>query len=276
MAGENETNPNPNPNPNPGGPPARPEWLPEKFWDASKNEARTQDLAQSFSHLEKKFGEGKAAYDAERLKGRPEKVDGYSLKFDPAKLPQGLVILDKEPGADFKPEPGKSYFVPKDDDMMKFWRQHCFDNGIGQDGFQAGILQFAKMMGAATPTPEQLAASRKETYAKLGEHGEQRVQHVWGRLQHLLGEKASTLDELVDTPEAVEALEALLERAGEPKFSPGGGVPNAQGASAAAAEIKKLEGDAEFQKKILDRNHPEHAEAFKKLQKLHEQAARAA
>jgi len=277
MADENGTPPNPNPNPGDASPaPARPEYIPEKFWDAATGQPRTEDLAKSFSHLEKKLGEGKTAYDAERLKNRPADAAGYSLKLDPAKLPQGLVILDKAPGDDFQPEAGKSYFVLKDDDMMKFWRQHCFDNGIGQDGFQAGLVQFAKMMGAATPTPEQLAASRKETYDKLGEHGEARAQHVWGRIQHLLGDRATALDDLVDSAEAIEALELLLEKAGEPKFS-GGPTPAAQqGAAAAAAEILKLQGDIEFQKKFLDRNHPEHQAAFDRMKKLHEQAAKAA
>ena len=275
MAEESATPPNPNPGDG-NQPAARPEYIPEKFWDAATGQPRTEDLAKSFSHLEKKLGEGKAAYDAERLKARPEKPEGYAVKLDPAKLPQGLVILDKAPGDDFKPEAGKSYIVLKDDDMMKFWRQHCFDNGIGQDAFQAGLVQFAKMMGAATPTPEQIKASRDETYKALGEHGEQRVQHLWGRLQNTLGERAAALDDLVDSPEAIEALELLLEKAGEPKFSPGQGAADATGAATAKAEIAKLQGDPEFQKKFLDRSHPEHKDAFEKMRKLHEQAARAA
>jgi len=38
--------------------PARPEYLPEKFWDAAKGEARIESLARSYAELEKKLGAG--------------------------------------------------------------------------------------------------------------------------------------------------------------------------------------------------------------------------
>ena len=36
--------------------PARPEWAPEKFWNAAKGESKAQDLATSYGNLEKLVG----------------------------------------------------------------------------------------------------------------------------------------------------------------------------------------------------------------------------
>lgn len=41
-------------NPPPAEKPTKPEWLPEKFWDAEKGEVKTEDLAKSYGELEKK------------------------------------------------------------------------------------------------------------------------------------------------------------------------------------------------------------------------------
>lgn len=38
--------------------PARPDYLPEKFWDPAKNEARLESLARSYGELERKLGNG--------------------------------------------------------------------------------------------------------------------------------------------------------------------------------------------------------------------------
>ncbi len=38
--------------------PARPDYLPEKFWDAAKGEARIETLARSYGELERKLGGG--------------------------------------------------------------------------------------------------------------------------------------------------------------------------------------------------------------------------
>jgi hypothetical protein len=134
----------------------------------------------------------------------------------------------------------------------------------------SGVHKFAEVMSADAPTREQAEAGLKEEYAKLGEHGEARAKHVWGRLQALLGpQKAEALDDVVSSAAQIEALEALLERAGEAKFAPSGDGHVTQGSPQwAVAEIQRLQADEEFQKKFLDRKHPQHKAAFDEMLRL--------
>ena len=84
----------------------RPEYLPEKFWDSQKGEAKIDQLAISYANLEKAFSsksqapkkpgadatpEDQAKYFAELRKftGAPEKPEDYGLKA-PDKLPEGV------------------------------------------------------------------------------------------------------------------------------------------------------------------------------------------
>lgn len=84
----------------------RPEYIPEKFWDAQKGEAKIDQLAISYANLEKAFSsksqapkkpgadatpEQQAQYfaDLRKLTGAPEKPEDYGLKA-PDKLPEGV------------------------------------------------------------------------------------------------------------------------------------------------------------------------------------------
>lgn len=60
--------------------PEKPEWVPEKFWDAEKGEVRTEAMAQSYKELESKQG----AKQEDKPK-EPPKAD----EVDPAKATQG-------------------------------------------------------------------------------------------------------------------------------------------------------------------------------------------
>ena len=50
---------------------SRPDYLPEKFWDGAKGEARVEALAQSYAELEKKLGAGE---------GVPADPSGYRIE----------------------------------------------------------------------------------------------------------------------------------------------------------------------------------------------------
>lgn len=58
--------------------PAKPEWVPEKFWDAEKGEVRTEALAQSYKELESQHGkkeEPKAAPEVDPSKATQEDAE---------------------------------------------------------------------------------------------------------------------------------------------------------------------------------------------------------
>lgn len=84
----------------------RPEYIPEKFWDAQKGEAKIDQLAISYANLEKAFSsksqapkkpaadaspEDQAKYfaDLRKFTGAPEKPEDYGLKA-PDNLPEGV------------------------------------------------------------------------------------------------------------------------------------------------------------------------------------------
>ena len=262
-------NPNPPPsNPAPGAsgnpPPPRPDHIPEKFWDATKGAARVDDLAKSYAHLEQQFAKGKESYEAERLKARPEKPDGYAVAL-PKEGPVAealakakLHIVDKMPD---KPEAGVNHFVldPKDP-LLGFWREHAHKNGLSQDEFTAGVVQFAMAQaarGKAMPSDDQLreVAGRLRNEA-LGENAGKRFEHVVGQVKAIAGDQAvADLDLEFASPKAIEAIEKLLERAGAPAFSSepaAAGVMSLDELRALQRTKEYIDGDPATVKKVQD------------------------
>lgn len=64
--------------------PTKPEWVPEKFWDAEKGEVRTEALAQSYKELESKQGVKKEETQAEPPKA-PEADPNAATQEDAEK-----------------------------------------------------------------------------------------------------------------------------------------------------------------------------------------------
>lgn len=271
MAEENGSGdtPNPNPNPNPSPTPApsgsapasRPEYLPEQFWDDTKGAPNVEGLARAYTEQRHRHAKGKEGLipvikqelEAERLKGRPEKPDGYTFDVkEGTQLPNNLVMLKEPPGKDFTPEPGKRYFWLKPDDpLMGMWRDMAHKAGFSQDDFMAGLVTYADKMAQVTPTPEAAAKARNDAIAaevaKLGEHGQQRIVHTFNGLKALIGEQhAMTLDSLPLTASHIEAIEALVEKAGGPKFMPQGGGSGDGGGMPTMADVRQLQGDADY------------------------------
>ncbi|MBI3504029.1 MAG: hypothetical protein HY059_04250 [Proteobacteria bacterium] len=80
-----ETIATPAPTPTPA-PPARPEHVPEKFWDAGQNQVRVEALSKSYTELERKLSgmiPGPKSPEWEqswrRAAGVPEAPDGYRI-----------------------------------------------------------------------------------------------------------------------------------------------------------------------------------------------------
>lgn len=234
---------------------ARPDYIEERHWDAATGTVKVEDLGKSYREARAAISKGVDGYKAELLKGRPEKPEAYTFKA-PDKGPlaerlakSGLVILADNPGADFKPEPGKQYFALKaDDPMLAYWRKTAFDAGMSQDQFMEGIATYAETLAAKAPTEQQRAEAIAATFKALGENGQQRAAHLWGQVQAKLSpEHAAALDEAIQTPEQIMALEALMEKMGEPRFSPAIGASPAQPDSGAMLlEAKRIQGEPDY------------------------------
>lgn len=283
---ENTADPNSPSNGTSSGPSnQRPDFFPAKFWD-DKNPLPADvlqhpslvNLAKSYASAEAEATR-RAQADAERAKGLPPAADKYDLKLPAELMPKGIMVLTEKPGPDFKAPDGQRVFVlDPNDPLLATMRQAAFDAKIPQAEFHKHLAGYVGALAAKQDAEQkQLEAWRAEDRKALGEHADKRIEHVTGKLTALVGEDAvKALDVDYLPAKAIEALETLLEKAGEPKFAPGSSTtPGTTGAAAARAEIQRLMADQEFAKKFLDRHHPDHEEARQLMLRLHEQAAAA-
>lgn len=190
--------PAPAPAPGPSGA-QRPEFVPEKFWDPSKGEVRLQDAFKSLSEVESKVGKHKDQVKAEVLKelrqGVPEKPEGYEFKIPEGVVPEGLEIR-----VDEKANEG----------MITWWRGIAHKYGLKQEDFEAGVGEYLKGQVLLMP-------KGAEEKAKLGERADDRIKRVDAYLAKRLDKKH--YDNLVKFSvygDFVEAIEALMDAAGEP------------------------------------------------------------
>lgn len=84
--------------------PKRPDHIPEKFWDAEKGTVRIDELAKSYSELEKNFSKPKDPADkpADTPKANEEKPkDDNSLKIEPAKESNPITVAIEQVASEY-------------------------------------------------------------------------------------------------------------------------------------------------------------------------------
>lgn len=240
---------------------ARPDHIPEKFWDAATGAPRVEALAKSYAELEKRNSGLRDAHRAEFQKevfgNRPETPEGYQIA-PPEKMPAGVVMLDKfEPGMPL--EEGKVYFAADATDPM--WgkvQAIAHRAGLSQEEFSAEIVPLvAEAMGHRVATAEERALANREFEASLGENGPMRAEHLRGWLRGQVGEdKARAIAGSINSKAAVEAFEDLMIAAGGARFS-----STATGAAAARQTEEELrtmmrdpryESDPAYQKQVSE------------------------
>jgi hypothetical protein len=277
---------------------ARPEYVPEQFWDSEAGAAKIEDLSRAYTDLSQRHGKGKEALRAEiegdltgelQAKLRPEieaKLRGemraaapatpmdYSLEFDgdhkKALDAAGLAILTEEPGADFAPEEGKEYFVVRNDEpLMKFFRQFAHKHGLPEAAFKEALIGYAQAEAAMKPTVEAFEAQREAVYKELGEHGRDRYDYARSRLEGVIGaDKAKLLWPADATPSkaGVEAIEELLARAGEPSFSPGVHAVSGMSIEELRAAYRKLAAEPDYNRS--EEMQRRAAEIFRRIDRI--------
>lgn len=219
--------------------PTRPDWLPADFWNTQKNEPDIQGLAGKYTELSQRFAKGKEAIIPEvkadvmkEIYGRrPEKPDLYKIEM-PKQGPlaerlakSNLVVLHGQPPADFQKEQGKEYYVVNDGPRLELARQLAHASGLSNDEFMEKVVvpfveaELSHKSEVEKKTSEQIAANRK----LLGENADKRIDYVKGKVKAIAGDKAAEALDLDYLPASgIEAIEKILEKAGEPKFSTGG------------------------------------------------------
>jgi hypothetical protein len=106
----------------------RPEWLPEKFWDAEKKEPRTEQVAKSYAELEKQFKLGKH---------KPPKDGKYDL----------TPFADK---------------VSSDDPLMGKYTEWAAKHGLSQSAYEELVGQVVELAGGAQAEAQINAKAERE------------------------------------------------------------------------------------------------------------------
>lgn len=221
----------------------RPEFIPEKFWDAEKKAPRVEQLAKSYVELEGRFGkraeelepEIRKKVETERFAKRPAKADDYALpdvtKFEDVKLPTGVSVN-----------------LIKDHPLLGFWRNHAWQNGYTQEQFDAGIKDFIK---AEVTGLEGIDSQMNQL--GTGEEAKKRVQRVDAFIsEHLEDDKDyAAMVDMLRTASQVAAFEKLMKKIGkEPDLTKWNGrqhkgVVNT-GGDLTLAQLRELQNKPEY------------------------------
>tara|TARA_R110000737_G_scaffold65470_2_gene93220 strand:+ start:2111 stop:2836 length:726 start_codon:yes stop_codon:yes gene_type:complete len=174
----------------------RPEWLPEKFKDPA-------DMAKAYSELEGKLGKGE-----EELRGTITKE------------------MEEKAFADRPPSVGE-YILPEtideadavDNELLDWWSNYSFNNGLSQDEFAEGIEKYANALGGQQPDLESV---QKE----LGDNATIRVEAVQLWMNKFFPDPAmqEAVAQLGSSTAGIKALEHVIEQTKGSNVAPTGPV----------------------------------------------------
>ena len=169
----------------------RPEYIPEKFWDADSKSANIEALATSYNALEKKFGArtedlAKSVREDIANEIKANAPEEYKLE-PPESLPEGV---------DFQ--------VKDDTPILDWWKTFAKERGLSQNEFNTGIDAFVKNELSNTPDPN-------EEMRKLGDNSKDRIEAANAWSKKYLSENAyNTVRQLSETAEGIKALEEIM------------------------------------------------------------------
>ena len=189
-----------------GDKPARPEKLPEQFWDADAGAIKLDDLAGRLAELEEV-----ARLDGERKAQIPKAPGEYTLD-----LP-----------ADLKLPEGYAWKVNKDDPVLQEFQKIAHEAGMTNADFQRLSGTYAKALSSQIAAQDAVLAAE---FKSLGDRAAERVGAVTNAIGAQFGaETLKRLTPVFDTVGAgalVEVFEALLEgrlkSSGSPTSANGG------------------------------------------------------
>jgi len=218
--------PNPvdgDPSPKPQGgsdPEGRPDWLPEKFWNADLKEPRAEVMAKSFTELEGKFREKtdvlKEELKSEMSANAPEKYE-INLSED-LKIPDNVEL-------DFSEE----------DPLVSWFFGFAKENGMSQEVVDRALNEY---VGIELGNMPDVAAE----VGKLGDHGQDRVLRVHSWLESKLSEdQLASISPLLSSATQVESLEVLMKSSGPADFEGDTG-----GSALTLQELRQMQNDKRY------------------------------
>lgn len=168
----------------------RPEWLPEKYKTG-------EDLAKAYKELESKLGTKEEDFrakfmeeiQAEAFKDRPETAGDYQLPD----------FVDQEQAVD--------------NELLRWWSEHSFENGYSQDEFQKGLEMYMQASMADVPDPDI-------EMQKLGDNANARVEAAALFADKFFPEEhMPAIERLTETADGLQALEFIMEKMKSPSVN---------------------------------------------------------
>jgi hypothetical protein len=202
---------------------AKPDWAPDKFWDAKTGMLRSEDMAKSYKELESwKFSKNEAKL-AEAHKQIEEKAAASKLESaDAYELPEieGVEFSD-------------------DDPLLGVFRNIAHETGLTQEQFNDGISKYIDTMAENAPKYD-------DEMKKLGENAQMRVEAA-GMFtgKNFTPETASMINSITSTAEGVVAIEEIMNLVGGPNPGPSGEGSGA-GAIKTRDELRTMMADPKY------------------------------
>jgi len=210
----------------------RPEWLPEKF-------NSPEDLAKSYNELSQKLGSKDEdirnqlikEIQAEAFADRPETAGDYQLPD----------IIDQEEAVD--------------NDLLRWWSEHSFNNGFSQEEFEEGIKIYADSVLGSQP-------SYDEEVAKLGDNAEARIDAASLWANKFFPESAlPAIEKMCESHEGIIALETMMNSMKDGSFA----GDTASASELNEADLRKMMDDPKYWKDRDPHLHKQVAEGFKRI-----------
>ena len=211
---------------------ARPEHIPEQFFNAKTGETDIEGLGKSYAEMGTKIREKSDTarkgilkeMEADKIANRPETANDYEVR-----VPDDMVETLGD---------GLTFEFNDSDPMLTFWKDFSHENGFNQETFDAGVSAYIKAKFSELPSFEN-------EIGKLGDNGRDRAQHVnlWAK-KTFSEETYKALEDFAVTADGVMAIEEMMRNSGEPAFSPGG--PAGIGGKITLNELREMQADPRY------------------------------
>jgi len=212
--------------------PARPEWLPEKYKTG-------EDLAKAYKELESKLGSRDdeirnqimEEIQAEAFSDRPNSAGDYQLPD----------IINQDEAVD--------------NELLRWWSEHAFENGYSQEEFARGIEMYANSAMSNQPDIDA-------EFAKLGDNAEARINAASMFANKFFPESAiPAIERMCESHEGILALEAMMDAMKDGSFS--GETTSASEMS--EADLREMMNDPRYWKDRDPHFHKQVAEGFQRI-----------
>ena len=170
--------------------PERPEWLPEKYKTG-------EDLAKAYKELESKLG----AKDDDLRKAIIEEIQAEAFADRP------------ETAGDYQLPESISADEAVDNELLKWWSEHSFENGYSQAEFEQGIEMYAQAVLGTQPDLEAESA-------KLGDNANARIDAASAWASKFFPEETMpAIERMCESHEGIIALEVMMDAMKDGSFA---------------------------------------------------------